>query len=342
MKRIKRYFSLLCLALAGFFISLVLAEICIRVFFPHSRDHVTPAGMVDIDLYLGWNLNPGQSFVHHSIYFDVPYAINSLGYRDKPRNIYKDKNVYRILLYGDSQIFGWGVPEDKRFSNLTESKKPNLEIWNLAVPAYGLDQEILSYERDGKSLNGDEVIFFVSEQTLGRTQSTYIHKKYKPMFMMNQNGVLKLIPIPKEKAVARRLISKILSRTYLPYFLEYQLAILEDRLKRLGDHRKETEAENLISTDGVGDLEKKMIFMARDIAVGRKQRITILAELPRAKRETLRDFCNQNTIGFLEIDFDDKKREDLAFGKHDGHWNPQAHRLVAKQFLFQMGKNVEQ
>ncbi|MGH7791302.1 MAG: hypothetical protein ACREOB_03200, partial [Thermodesulfobacteriota bacterium] len=308
MNPIKKYFPLLGLVVAGFFISVVLAEICVRVFFPHSRDHVTPAGMVDIDLYLGWNLNPRKSFVHHSSYFDAPYTINSLGYRDKPRSIYKDKNVYRILLHGDSQIFGWGVPEDKRFSNLIETQKQNLEIWNLAVPAYGLDQEILSYERDGKSLNGDEVIFFVSEQTLGRTKHSYIHKKYKPMFVMNQNGVLKLIPIPEEKAVARRLASKILSRTYLPYFLEYQLAILEDRLKGLGDYRKQTEAEKVILTNGVGDLEKKMILMARDIAVGRKQRIRILAELPEAKRKDFRDFCGQEGIGFLEIVFDYNKR----------------------------------
>ena len=338
MKPIKKYFPLLGLVLAGFFISVVLAEICVRVFFPHSRDHVTPAGMVDIDPYLGWNLKAGKSFVHHSTYFDAPYAINSLGYRDKLRTIHKDKNVHRILLYGDSQVFGWGVPEDKRFSNLIESRRPNLEIWNLAVPAYGLDQEILSYERDGKSLNGDEVIFFVSGSTLGRSQSSYIHKKYKPMFIMNQNGVLKLIPIPKEKVMARRLISKILSRGYLPYFLEYQLAILEERLDY---YRKGTETKSLASNNSIGDFEKKMILMARDIAVGRKQRIRILAELPEAKRKDFRDFCGQEGIGFLEIVFDYNKREELAFGKHDGHWNPQTHKMVAGQLLSQIEENGE-
>ncbi len=115
--------SLFCLVLVGLCISLFLAEGLVRIFSPHSRDHVIPGGLFNIDDYLGWKLRAGKSTIHHSRYFDVVYTINSLGFRDKPRNVLKDENVYRILLYGDSQIFGWGVPEDKRFSNLIENKK---------------------------------------------------------------------------------------------------------------------------------------------------------------------------------------------------------------------------
>lgn len=339
MKPIKRYLSLFCLVLAGSFISLFLAEGFVRIFFPHSRDHVVPSGLFDIDDYLGWRLKAGQSVTHHSYYFNAIYTINSLGFRDKPRNILKDKNVYRILLYGDSQIFGWGVPENKRFSNLIENQIRDLEIWNLAVPGYGLDQEILSYERDGKSLNADEVIFFVSENTLERTRYNYIYKKHKPMFVSDESGILKLIPIPLGKTATTSLLYKILSPMYLPYFLERHNEMLKDILKKSSYSRNRgTNTESMVLRERIGNFEKKMFIMARNLALERKQKITILADLSQAKSNDLKNFCNQNEIGFLEIDFDDNEKPDSVFGKYDHHWNLQGHNLVAEQLLYQLEK----
>lgn len=282
----------------------------------------------------------GKSVTHHSHYFNAVYTINSLGFRDKPRNVLKDKNVYRILLYGDSQIFGWGVPEDKRFSNLIENQRRHLEIWNLAVPGYGLDQEILSYERDGKPLNADEVIFFVSGNTLERTRYNYIYKKHKPMFVIDETGTLQLISIPKEKAATTSLLYKILSPMYLPYFLERRSEMLKDVLKKSSYSRNRgTNTESIIPRERMGDFEKKMFIMAKNMALERKQRITILAELPKAKSKDLEDFCNQNEIGFLKIAFDDNnEKQGLVFGKYDYHWNLQGHKLVAQQLLSQMEK----
>ncbi|MGE5445922.1 MAG: hypothetical protein ACM3SR_15245, partial [Ignavibacteriales bacterium] len=282
----------------------------------------------------------GKSVTHHSHYFNAVYTINSLGFRDKPRNVLKDKNVYRILLYGDSQIFGWGVPEDKRFSNLIENQMRHIEIWNLAVPGYGLDQEILSYERDGKPLNADEVIFFVSGNTLERTRYNYIYKKHKPMFVIDETGTLQLISIPKEKAATTSLLYKILSPMYLPYFLERRSEMLKDVLKKSSYSRNRgTNTESIIPRERMGDFEKKMFIMAKNMALERKQRITILAELPKAKSKDLEDFCNQNEIGFLKIAFDDNnEKQGLVFGKYDYHWNLQGHKLVAQQLLSQMEK----
>lgn len=39
---------------------------------------------------------------------------------------------------------------------------------------YGLDQQILSYKKEGKSLNADAIIFFVSKATIKRTHYDYI------------------------------------------------------------------------------------------------------------------------------------------------------------------------
>lgn len=340
MNKAKKYLYPFCLVLVGFCFSIFIAEGLVRIFFPYSREHVVPGGLFDIDEYLGWKLKAGKIATHKSTYFDVVYRINSLGFRDKPRNVSKDENVYRILLYGDSQIFGWGVPKDKRFSNSIENHKQDSEIWNLAVPGYGLDQEILSYERDGKYLNADEVIFFVSKPALERTQYNYIFKKHKPILVIDESGGLKLIPIPEEKTFTLNLFYKILSPFYLPYFLERRINILKEVLKRHGPNMdKATDNESIIPSDRLSDFEKKMLIMARNIALSRQQMITILAELSKAKRKDLEDFCDQNGIGFLEIVFDNE--QDFIFGRHDSHWNLKGHKLVAEQILSQLGKDID-
>ncbi len=169
MERLKKYLVRFCLLLASCCFALLILEGVVRVFFPHVRDHVLPGRLFDIDEHLGWKLKAGKQVIHHSSYFEVVYTTNALGFRDQPRHGSKNKSIYRVLLYGDSQIFGWGVSEDRRFSNLLSRYMPSVELWNLAVPAYGLDQQILSYERNGAWLDADEVIFLVSETTLYRT-----------------------------------------------------------------------------------------------------------------------------------------------------------------------------
>ena len=333
----QRYLAAFCLVLAGCCVGLFLAEGVVRVFYPHSRDHVVPNGLLTIDADLGWKLNADKRVIHHTRYFDVVYATNWLGFRDKHRKIVKGDKTYRILLYGDSEIFGWGIPEEKRFSNLVETQMQGLEIWNLAVVGYGLDQEILSYERDRRSLNADNVIFFVSAPTLSRTHSGYINDKDKPMFEIAQDGNLRLISIPREKSAVKSLLYRILTPFYLPYFVKRRLTTLKEALNKLSYNRPQQDhTETITSHQLVGDFEKKMLSMARSTALKRKQRMTVLAHLPQTTRKDLRAFCDQNGIDFLEINFDDYKTEDLILGKDDGHWNLQAHELIAEQLLFQM------
>lgn len=332
MKPINKYL----LVFISFCFTLFLAEAFVRIFYPHSRDHVIPGSLFDIDNYLGWKFQTGKRSNHHTRYFDVIYDINSLGYRDKPRNTFKTKMTYRILLYGDSHVFGWGVHEDKRFSNLIENQGQGLEMWNLAVPGYGLDQQILSYEIGGKSFNANEVVFFVSKATLERTRYGYIYKKYKPKFVMDLSEGLKLIHIPKRQNYTLTMLYKIIGPIYLPYFIERRITILKEVLKGPNHNSdQKNNTESVSPHELFGDFEKRMLIMARNIALERKQRITILTNLTEVIRKDMRDFCDQNEISLQEIVLD-KKKHDLILGKYDHHWNIQAHKLIANQLLSQM------
>jgi len=330
MKALKKHFASLCLLLVGCLIALVLAEGLVRIFFPHARDHVISAGLFQIDNDLGWKLTPGKSAVHHSRYFDVLYTINALGYRDRPRNLSKDGDVHRILLYGDSQVFGWGVPDAQRFSNWVEDRKQSVEIWNMAVPGYGLDQEILSYEEDGRSIEADEVVFFLSGATLGgRIEHDYQYKKYKPKFVIDQNGTLKLVPIKKAANAWTNMLYKLLSPFYLPYFVERFIITLK-KASGLPTHAPWENAGS--GNFAMGELHKKLLERARNIAVERGQRMTALAYLPQTGNEDFRNFCQQEGIGYWEIVFRDDLR-DLVIGEYDHHWNARANKLIGEQIL---------
>lgn len=316
----RKVLSRLAMALVGICIGLLWAEAGVRFYDPHARDQILPPGLLETDADLGWRLVPGGEGIHHSRYFNVTYKINALGLRDGPRTIVKHLGTDRILLYGDSVIFGWGIPMDERVSNRLQSA--DREIWNLAVPGYGLDQEILYYRRDGRTLSADEVVFFVSSATLERLGSSFVYKKYKPMFFLDGSGSLTLKPPPRAAVSAWDILHRLLDRFYLPYFLERRFA----------------SSTNLIPTvHELGDLPKKLLLEARSLALQADERMIVLSDLPPDATDEMRDFCNKNDIGFLDIDLGEDFGP-LRFGSEDPHWNLQAQAAIAAQLGGQLGK----
>ena len=317
---IRRGLSRFAIVLFGAGIALFSAETWVRVFHPEARDHAVPSGLIRMDADLGWSLTPGAEGIHRSRHFTVTYVINSLGFRDEPRDVARAAGVWRILLYGDSQVFGWGIPLKERFSNRLENDRR--QVWNLAVPGYGLDQEMLAYRRDGRELRADEVVFYVSSVTLNRLTKSYVYKKYKPRLRLDVNGGLILEPIPKAGLGATDVLYRVLSPLYLPYFLERRFAGQQDELSAPTDLN-------------FSDLAKRLLLEAQSDATRTHQPMTVLSNLPPAVRGQLRAFCTQHGMGLLEIALEGRS-EPLKLGDDDPHWNERANRIVAQQLSSQL------
>ena len=336
MQAFKTYLHLFFLALAGCCVALLLAEGFVRVFYPFSRDHVVPAGLFEIDNDLGWKLSAGKTKNHHSSYFEATYQTNTLGYRDKPRNLLKDRKSHRILLYGDSQVFGWGIPAEQRFSNLIEDVNSNFELWNLAVPGYGLDQEVLSYEKQGQLFSADEVFFFVSKATLNRTRYDYIYRKYKPKYIFDRNDGLRLVHVQQGNNVWIEMLYRVLSPLYLPYFVDRRLAMMKQAPEQAGDELNQNAA---VGSDVIGELGKRILERARNVARERKHRMTVITDLTTRQGSDLENICDQLGIGILQIVLPKEDRT-FRFGEHDSHWNPRAHILITEQLLSQLETRI--
>jgi hypothetical protein len=317
---IGRGLSRFAIVLASAGLALLCAEAWVRVFHPGARGHVFPNGLIQMDADLGWRLTAGAVGTHRSDRFTVTYTINSLGYRAAPRDVARPVGVQRILLYGDSQVFGWGIPSKERFSNRLENDRR--QVWNLAVPGYGLDQEMLAYRRDGRKLGADTVVFYVASSTLSRLAKSYIYKKFKPRFRIDPHGDLILEPVPKADLGATDLLYRMLSPFYLPYFLERRLA---------GQEEKSSEP----TSANLGDLAMRLLLEAQSDAMRAHQSMMVLSNFPEPIRGELRGFCRQHGMGLLEISLEGRS-EPLRIGGGDPHWNGLANRIIAQQLSNQL------
>jgi hypothetical protein len=318
---IRRGLSRFAIVLTSAGLALLCAEAWVRVFHPEARSYVVPSGLLQMDADLGWRLTPGAVGIHRSSQFTVTYKINSVGFRDEPRDVTLPAGVQRILLYGDSQVFGWGIPLKERFSNRLEDDRR--QVWNLAVPGYGLDQEMLSYRRDGRGVRADKVVFYVAPSTLSRLNESYIYKKFKPRFRLDTNGGLILAPVPKADLGTTDLLYRVLSPFYLPYFLEHRFAGQE-------------EEKSSVPTNGkLGDLAMRLLLDAQCAAKQAHHGMVVLSNLPEPIRAELRGFCRQHEMGLLEIALEGRS-EPLRFGGGDPHWNELANTIIAQQLSSQL------
>ena len=68
-----------------------------------------------------------------------PYTTNNIGERSLA-NYKKDESKYEILVLGDSMTFGEESSDEFVWTNILKKINKNLNVINLAVPGYGIDQ----------------------------------------------------------------------------------------------------------------------------------------------------------------------------------------------------------
>ena len=142
-------------------------ELVLRQFFPYS---IYSAGFVHTGngKHYGWGFDPGQAILvidpdtgarHVSL-------ANQKGWRDRERSFENPKARYRVLVIGDSQTFGYTVPEDAQFTRRLEDRLTNdglrAEVINISYPGWSIDQQLVALRREGVRYRPDMVILHFS------------------------------------------------------------------------------------------------------------------------------------------------------------------------------------
>jgi lysophospholipase L1-like esterase len=130
--------------------------------------------------------------------------INQLGLRGAEVEP-KRPGLFRVLVFGDSYVFGVGVDEENvvttELQRLLEPLLPSgVEVVNLGVSGYSTDQEYILWKELGRSLEPDLLILVVCDNDYeGNTESFAWRRYYKPYFEVDDawNLTLRNVPVPE-------------------------------------------------------------------------------------------------------------------------------------------------
>ena len=202
-------------------VAVLAAEAALRTFFPQpllETYRASDAGgpLTRRDSEIGWTLKPDVAWPE-AAGWENGLSTNAAGFRDAPHADAKAPGAYRVLVLGDSFVFGSGVPQDAILTRrLAAHLGPGFEIVNLGVPGYGTDQELLTLRRWGRRLSPDLVLLGFFWNDIMEDTSDHIYGLPKPRFTLEAG---ELVPHPpagfSAPSAFSRLDATLASRSHL-------------------------------------------------------------------------------------------------------------------------------
>jgi hypothetical protein len=195
----RRVFANLLLTAVSLAAAIAAAEYGLRAFFPQPlreayRAADTGGPITRRDTEIGWALKPDLAWTTGSAPWENGLMTNAAGFRDGAHSAAKAPGAYRVVVLGDSFVFGSGVPQEATLTRrLAAHLGPGFEIVNLGVPGYGTDQELLTLRRWGPGLSPDLVLLGFFWNDVMENASDLIYGLPKPRFTL-EGG--RLVPHP--------------------------------------------------------------------------------------------------------------------------------------------------
>lgn len=192
----------LSLVFLGLFLALLISELFVALVMPQQvRMARTPGSFfLRYDPDIGWINREGAEGEDNPPTGIPAYKvrINSLGYRGREVPVSKPIGTRRIAFIGDSNTFGYGVQEPRRFSDILAGTAPaKTEILNLGVFGYGTDQEAIFLEKSVLRFTPDMVVLAVSAGDLSDVMSSVNAGAAKPFCrIIDGKFTINNIPVP--------------------------------------------------------------------------------------------------------------------------------------------------
>jgi hypothetical protein len=293
---------------------------------------------------VGYVLNPGfKGYIERSE-FKIPISINQNGLRGKNFS-QKNDSIYRILILGDSQTFGFGVKEDKTFAVylekcLNEGNFKKYEVLNAGVPGYGTADQLNFLKSIGPQSKPDLVILqFLSDNDIHENLNPAKRSVYvKDGWLVTRDGSDFFDESPFWRKWEHWLKSNFHSAKFLSERIGY--LILKSGLMG-GDIKKDFWGENF-SKEEEKLLEMNLVEMfnftkkidSKFVVLFTTGQGQVLSEKdPDLNSEKLMKgiIIKQNIewINVFRIIRENDERTTFYY-PIDGHWKPAGHRFVAE------------
>ena len=132
----------------------------------------------------------------------------------------------RAVALGDSFVFGNEVEADENFSAILDLADNGLQVLNMGVPGYGLDQSLLKYRQYGERYLPDIVLFGIYVSDYERAVLRFTAAA-KPRFEPRDGAMVPAHrPVPDPTSVFARIDAELNSRWRLTTLVGNRLAAL--------------------------------------------------------------------------------------------------------------------
>lgn len=151
--------------------TLACAELGLRLMWerPPKRigTNLVAAQMFVPDDRLGWLMAPNRT-VRHGLYggHQAMVHTNSLGFRDDEHDVQRSDDAFRIVVLGDSFVWGFGVDNQDIFTVHLRNALSHVEVINLGVTGYNLSQTHQLLRQTGLAYEPDLVVVVVCQNDI--------------------------------------------------------------------------------------------------------------------------------------------------------------------------------
>jgi hypothetical protein len=237
----------------------------------------------------------------------ISVVSNRHGFRQS-RELDETDGRRRLLVLGDSFVFGEGVEEGERFTDVLESMSPEWRVDNLGMTGWGPDLMLRALEVVGLDLRPDAVLLCLYTHDFRRVHPLYAGVGFRiPRFEL-RGGELATIPYPPPRLSQKLRVLWAMSPSRLSYespMWDVHAAIL-DRFRALA-------AEHGFA-----------LYVA--FLPGRSD-----DEADRERRGWLAGYCVASGVTFVDLTEPilERPRNELFIAGGNPHWNAAGHRFVA-------------
>lgn len=288
----------------------------------------------------GWFQKPTTEAVINHQHFSIRVQTNSHGLRDKEYT-QERSNKKRMLVLGDSFVWGYGVEHEQRFTEIIENRNPDWEIINAGISGYGTDQEYLYYVREGYTFKPDVVVLLLYYNDFENNYEPVQYGYHKPYFTLDQhlNLVRHNDPVPVSSLIqkARREID---TNTYLLA----RLVNLYDTLfvYVCGIFGKEVNIQvgfsHVVESLPVTNILLKNL--ANEVEANHSRFVLLAVPARKIFTNNLDIFTREENMDYLNLDIAFTGHEEKYQIPGDDHWNAKGHQYAAdviERFLIEKG-----
>ncbi len=362
-------------------VSLIGAEYVARWYFgdlSHAYSVATTRNVYHFyqyDPYLGWSNMPNARGTLTREEFTYPVSVNTYGMRQKEVSIEAGGDKPRIAFMGDSFLWGIGVADEQRYSDIVE-KQSCIEALNFGASGYAPIQYYLMLDRVLRFKPQRVLLGFTYSNDMDDNVQYNRYSYYKPYAELDEGKLqIRGYPIPNTRLDAPKAYS--FQSEWLAQWLGYSVLwqkiqdlIVQPQAEIVQKGMTGFNFELLYQYQGLPEDKRRLVDEA--VAINKELLRAIKQKLDQAgipltvvgyaskceyfsdcqgrdgmspapqQRSGAVDFLKQ-TLKELDIEFIDSvpliTPDD--FWVSDGHWKPQGHEKVAGEISHYLkGKSI--